>query len=81
MKSEHPLAEAILAKVKEENTALPETENFLAVTGKGVQAVIEGQTYYAGNSKLMEEHHIDCREIQPLHGKTGRRWQNTADFC
>lgn len=69
MKSEHPLAEAILAKVKEENTALPETENFLAVTGKGVQAVIEGQTYYAGNSKLMEEHHIDCREIQPLMEK------------
>ena len=38
MKSEHPLAEAILAKVKKK-IQLCRRQKFLAVTGKGVQAL------------------------------------------
>ncbi len=39
--SEHPLAEAILGAVKNQQLDLPRAENFEAVTGKGVRARID----------------------------------------
>ena len=39
-KSEHPLAEAIMEKAKEEQIRLLETEEFQAIPGKGIQAKI-----------------------------------------
>ena len=59
-KSEHPLAEAIMEKAKEENVPVPETEEFEAIPGKGIQAKIDGRWYYAGNLRLMKEKGIDC---------------------
>lgn len=40
--SEHPIALGIIKKVKELNIAIPKTENFNAITGKGVEAMVEG---------------------------------------
>ena len=64
-KSEHPLAEAVLLKAEEAHLELPEAEAFQAVPGKGIQAKIHGSWYYAGNQKLMEELHIDCKKVVP----------------
>ena len=64
-KSEHPLAEAVLLKAEEAHLELPEAEVFQAVPGKGIQAKIHGSWYYAGNQKLMEELHIDCKKVVP----------------
>ena len=63
-KSEHPLAEAIMEKAKEEQIRLLETEEFQAIPGKGIQAKIGGRWYYAGNVRLMEDKGMDCRESQ-----------------
>jgi len=41
-KSEHPLAFGIMQKVKEEEIELPAAENFNAITGKGIEADVEG---------------------------------------
>ena len=41
--SEHPIAVGIVKKVKEDNTAIPKPENFNAITGKGVEAKVEGK--------------------------------------
>ena len=41
--SEHPIAVGIVKKVKEGNTAIPKLENFNAITGKGVEAKVEGK--------------------------------------
>ena len=41
-KSEHPIATGILQKAKDLSIAIPATENFKAITGKGVEATIEG---------------------------------------
>lgn len=42
-KSEHPIATGILQKVKELSITIPATENFNAITGKGVEAMVEGK--------------------------------------
>ncbi|MCB0397630.1 MAG: copper-translocating P-type ATPase [Flavobacteriales bacterium] len=41
--SEHPIAVGIVKKVKELNVAIPKADNFNAITGKGVEAKVEGQ--------------------------------------
>jgi Cu2+-exporting ATPase len=42
-KSEHPIATGILQKVKDLKITIPATENFNAITGKGVEATVEGK--------------------------------------
>ncbi|MDO5095905.1 MAG: heavy metal translocating P-type ATPase [Peptostreptococcaceae bacterium] len=61
--SEHPLGEAIVKSAEEKGMALLATENFEAITGRGIRVEIEGSEILAGNLKLMNEHGID---IEPL---------------
>ncbi|HMT74834.1 MAG TPA: copper-translocating P-type ATPase [Chitinophagaceae bacterium] len=42
-KSEHPIATGILQKAKDLSITTPATENFNAITGKGVEATVEGK--------------------------------------
>ena len=41
--SEHPIAVGVIKKVKEDNISIPNLENFKAITGKGVEADVEGK--------------------------------------
>lgn len=41
--SEHPIAVGIIKKVKEKKVTIPKPENFNAITGKGVEANVEGK--------------------------------------
>ncbi len=41
--SEHPIAVGIVKKVKESKITIPKLENFNAITGKGVEADVEGK--------------------------------------
>lgn len=41
--SEHPIAVGVMRKAKEENLKIPSAENFQAITGKGVEADVEGR--------------------------------------
>ena len=52
--SEHPLGEAIVNRAHELGLELPKTERFASVTGKGIEAVVEGRELYIGNRSLME---------------------------
>ena len=56
--SEHPLAEAIRNKAKEENVMLIPSTEFSAEIGKGVSATIDGDFWFSGNYKFMLEHGI-----------------------
>lgn len=53
--SQHPLASAILRKAEEESIPIQEVENFSSLTGKGVQAKVNGVLYYIGSPGLFEE--------------------------
>tara|TARA_R110000851_G_scaffold37090_1_gene96093 strand:- start:14066 stop:15949 length:1884 start_codon:yes stop_codon:yes gene_type:complete len=57
--SEHPLAEAVVKLLKEENIEQAEIDSFESITGKGVKAQTEnGSKYFVGNHKLMLEKNI-----------------------
>ncbi|WP_342387760.1 heavy metal translocating P-type ATPase [Salinicoccus bachuensis] len=51
--SEHPLAEAIVAYAAEQGVDLGEVEDFEAIPGHGIEAVIEGRKVLVGTRKLM----------------------------
>ncbi len=53
-KSEHPLARAILAKAEADGIAIGETENFMAVAGKGLTATLAGATLTGGSLAYTE---------------------------
>lgn len=61
--SEHPLAEAIMEKVKEQRIDLLKTENFTSISGRGVKASLEGNNYFAGNIAFMQENKINVQNI------------------
>lgn len=59
--SEHPLAEAVVNHFSEVSSV--SLSSFESVTGKGVKAVFDGQTYFVGNAKLLSENNIVPSEI------------------
>lgn len=59
--SEHPLAEAVVNHLSE--VSIVSLSSFESVTGKGVKAVFDGQTYFVGNTKLLSENNIVPTEM------------------
>jgi Cu+-exporting ATPase len=57
--SEHPLAESIVDSAKELGLQLLDVSDFNAITGRGVEAMINGKKVLFGNEKLMHEHNIE----------------------
>lgn len=62
--SEHPLAEAILEKAKENGIKYEEVNEFKAVSGRGILAKISGKDYYSGNLAFMKEQGIDTSKLE-----------------
>lgn len=58
--SEHPLAEAIVNHF--ENLPSVPVTHFESITGRGVKAVSEGETYFVGNKNLLSENKIHFSE-------------------
>lgn len=55
--SDHPLADAVVRDGKErlDGADLPEAEDLESITGRGVQAKMNGSLVYIGNKELFEE--------------------------
>ena len=74
--SEHPLAESIVAYADTQGIKRLESSEFYSVSGRGIQAVVDGHVCLAGNEKYMEESDIDISGLQSqaqnfaLEGKT-----------
>jgi heavy metal translocating P-type ATPase len=64
--SEHPLATAIIEHIKTQSLPILAVSDFKAITGKGLQAVLDGQPVRLGNALMLQEADID---ISPLHDK------------
>lgn len=58
-KSEHPIATGILQKAKDLSIAIPSTENFNAITGKGVEATIEGKKVLVVSPGYLNENNLN----------------------
>jgi len=57
--SEHPLGEAIVNRAKDEGLELVGPEEFKAIPGYGIRAVVQGREVLLGNLRLMQERGID----------------------
>lgn len=68
--SEHPLAEAIVEASKQRGLNLDHVDNFIAVSGEGVQASLSTDEVLLGNQTLMNNHSVSIndkeREIAQL---------------
>ena len=78
--SEHPLANAVVEKAEEKNIIescnikkeksdksknnSAKISNFIAITGEGIVAEIDGKKYYAGNISLMKENNINTEKYE-----------------
>jgi len=71
--SEHPLAEAVVNRAKEDGIELPDVEGFSAVPGHGVEGTVMGRKVSFGNRKLMIRDGIDISaheaRIEALEGE------------
>jgi len=57
-KSEHPIATGILQKAKDLSIIIPATEKFNAITGKGVEATVEGKKILVISPGYLKEKNI-----------------------
>jgi len=56
--SEHPIATGILLKAKDLSIDIPSTENFKAITGKGIEATVEGKKVLVVSPGYLKENKI-----------------------
>jgi P-type Cu+ transporter len=64
--SEHPLAAAIIAGAERRGITLPAAQEFRSITGKGVQANVEGHVVALGNQALLDDLAAGSRELAEL---------------
>jgi Cu+-exporting ATPase len=62
--SEHPLGQAIVQDAQEQEIELFAASHFQALTGRGIEAVINGVSVLTGNRKLMDERNISFTELE-----------------
>jgi Cu+-exporting ATPase len=62
--SEHPLAEAVVKYTQSQAVSLTHTDNFAAVPGSGVQAVVSGRLVQIGTQRWMSELKVNTDTLQ-----------------
>lgn len=78
--SEHPLAEATVKYGKEHNAEILKSEDFSAVTGKGVEAKIDGKNVALGNPKMMEYAKADITSKMKDEAKSYQKQGKTVSY-
>ncbi|HEX9020517.1 MAG TPA: heavy metal translocating P-type ATPase, partial [Nitrospirota bacterium] len=74
--SEHPLGEAIVRRAQQDGLALEQADEFEALPGHGVRAMVHGREIILGNERLMTAKNIDFEKLLSqaeglsAHGKT-----------
>ncbi len=74
--SEHPLGEAIVRGAADAGVSLGQADEFEALPGHGIRAMINGREVFLGNEKLMTDRSIDLTSLVvdaerlALNGKT-----------
>lgn len=76
-RSEHPLADAVILHLTEEGIKTNLKGEFNSLTGQGIQGMINGESYFVGNRRLLEMNGISRESEQAeqadacsLEGKT-----------
>ena len=64
-RSEHPLAEAVVRGARERGLGLSEPEDFSAVAGRGVVALLAGRTIAVGSAAWLAGQGVDLAALEP----------------
>ncbi|MEU4498941.1 heavy metal translocating P-type ATPase [Streptomyces sp. NPDC023998] len=64
--SEHPLAGAIVTGARDRRLTVPVASGFDSVTGKGVQATVDGRAVLVGTARLLSDAGIDTIALAPV---------------
>ena len=73
IRSEHPLAEAILRGAEAKGLKAPKVAEFSTVTGQGVRGTVDGRVALLGNARLLQGANID---MAPLAESAEQRRKN-----
>lgn len=57
--STHPIGTSILLAAEERKVSVPDPERITEISGKGIEAVLDGRQILCGNQKLMEQYRVD----------------------
>ncbi len=63
-RSEHPLADAIIRKAREDGLTLPQSSDFEAVTGQGAKARVNGSQLYIGRVSLFKRLKVSLKTVE-----------------
>ncbi|WP_338218586.1 heavy metal translocating P-type ATPase [Algoriphagus sp. oki45] len=74
-KSEHPLAEAVVRHLKEENVEVTSLDHFESITARGVKGSKDGKSFFVGNLKLLQENGIS---VPADLKETAKTWSEQA---
>ncbi|WP_132055313.1 heavy metal translocating P-type ATPase [Pseudocnuella soli] len=77
--SEHPLADAVVAHLKGDASAL-KLNAIQSVTGKGITAQYDRQTYMVGTRQLLADHGIELPDVVHVWTTGQREKANTVVF-
>ncbi|MDK1475473.1 heavy metal translocating P-type ATPase [Streptomyces sp. 549] len=61
--SEHPLAQAVVTGVRDRGLRPPAATGFGSVTGKGVEATVDGHAVLVGNARLLGDGGVDTSAL------------------
>lgn len=75
LKSEHPLAEAVVKFLKEKEIESVDLHDFESITARGVKGKVEANTYFAGNANLLKENKIEIPKDLEIQSKN---WSEDA---
>ena len=80
IRSEHPLAEAVVNHLKEAGFEGIAPSSFESITARGVKGTFGEMTYYAGNRKLISENNIQLDEKLREKAEYYQRKANTVVY-
>jgi Cu2+-exporting ATPase len=79
--SEHTIARGIRQSAEERNLSMPDISNFEAIKGRGVKAVVDGQTAYVGGPRMLELLELDLpEEIMQFETQAGEKGQSVVNL-
>lgn len=78
--SEHPLAEATVKYGREQKAEFLKAKGFNAVTGKGVEGIVNGKKTALGNTKMMEQCNASLSEAMENEAQTYQKQGKTVSY-
>ncbi|MNI02239.1 Copper-exporting P-type ATPase A [compost metagenome] len=79
--SEHPLAEAIVSGILAKGIELPSADEFEAIPGFGIRALVDGKEVLAGTRKLMGKYNVQAEHAFDQMSKLEQVGKTTMLFA